>query len=51
MTCKMVYWRLIFPNKVDEFKLSNNKDDIIFKYKSKSYSLKNVANKINGFDL
>ncbi len=50
MTCKMVYWRLIFPNKVDEFKLSNNKDDIIFKYKGKSYSLKNVANKINGFD-
>nr|WP_307940612.1 hypothetical protein [Mycoplasmopsis bovis] len=42
---------LNLPNKVDEFKLSNNKDDIIFKYKSKSYSLKNVANKINGFDL
>ncbi|MFE8329267.1 hypothetical protein V5E85_03355 [Mycoplasmopsis bovis] len=41
---------LNLPNKVDEFKLSNNKDDIIFKYKSKSYSLKNVANKINGFD-
>ncbi|AXJ68472.1 MAG3240 family lipoprotein [Mycoplasmopsis bovis] len=41
---------LNLPNKVDEFKLSNNKDDIIFKYKGKSYSLKNVANKINGFD-
>ncbi|WP_331696737.1 MAG3240 family lipoprotein [Mycoplasmopsis agalactiae] len=41
---------LNLPNKVDEFKLTSNKDDIIFKYKNKKYSLKNVASKINGFD-
>lgn len=39
-----------FFNKVDEFKLISNKDDIIFKYKNKKYLLKNVVSKINGFD-
>ncbi|WP_029513223.1 MAG3240 family lipoprotein [Mycoplasmopsis primatum] len=41
---------LNLDEKVSEFKISNNKNDIEFKYKSKWYSLKTYANKIANFN-
>ncbi|EIN15126.1 Hypothetical protein, predicted lipoprotein [Mycoplasmopsis agalactiae 14628] len=41
---------LNLPEKVDEFALNKGKNDIIFKYKNKKYSLKNSVDKIKNFN-